>query len=328
MSETAVTRRWRARLVAVVCPLVAVAAAGSACAPAQQQQNVKRIVLVTLDTTRADHLSALGYDLETSPWFDRLAAEGTLFERAYAQSATTKPSHASLFTSLYPIQHGVQSNGLVLEDRFVTMAEVLADAGYRTAAFTSVDAPLGGNIRQGFETWDEPTGEYSRAQMGGAKYRPAGPTVDAAIQWLSTEVEPDQSMFLWVHVYDAHKPLMPPAAYRQQIDERVAANGVAAHEAHLAAQGIPAGGGRLDEQVLDYDAEILYADTQLQRLSVCSSSWPPRTCRTTRSGSSSATTGRGWARTAGSAIPCTSTTPNCTYRWCSGPATARSDRAG
>lgn len=249
--------------LAVVVVLVALV---PACAPEPQGMRPRRVVLVTLDTTRADHLSAYGYDLPTSPWFDRMAAEGVLFERVYSQSATTKPSHASLFTSLYPIQHGVQSNGLVLEDRFVTMAEVMVDAGYRTAAFTSVGAPLGGNIRQGFQLWDEPEGEYSRATTGGAAYRPAGPTVDAAIQWLGAEVDPDEPMFLWVHVYDAHKPLMPPVAYRQQMDEIVAASGVAAHEAYLRSQGIPTGRGRLDEQVLDYDAEILYADTQLQRL--------------------------------------------------------------
>jgi arylsulfatase A-like enzyme len=143
---------------------------------------------------------------------------------------------------------------------------VLVGAGYRTAAFTSADAPLGGNLGQGFQEWNEPQGEYSRAQSGGAAYRPAGRTVDAAIEWLGAEVEPEDSMFLWVHVYDAHKPLIPPAAHRQQVDEMVAVVGTAAHEAHLTAQGIPARGGRLDEQVLDYDAEILYADTELQRL--------------------------------------------------------------
>lgn len=265
MSETDTQRRWRGRAGVWVVRLTALAMV-SACAPAQEEFNVRRVVLITLDTTRADHLSALGYDLETSPWFDQLAAEGTLFERAYAQSATTKPSHASLFTSLYPIQHGVQRNGLVLEDEFVTMAEVLAGAGYRTAAFTSADAPLGGNLRQGFQHWDEPQGEYSRALMGGAAYRPARPTIDAAIEWLGAEVEPDASMFLWVHVYDAHKPLMPPPEYRQQIDEKLAVAGIEAHDSRLASQGLPAGRAQLDQRVLDYDAEILYADTELRRL--------------------------------------------------------------
>jgi len=245
--------------------LVLLAGLALACGPGSQEVNVKRVVLVTLDTTRADHLSAYGYDIQTSPWFDRMAAEGVLFERAYAQSATTKPSHASLFTSLYPIQHGVQSNALMLEERFVTWAEVLADAGYQTAAFTSVAAPLGGNVAQGFQQHDEPGEEYSRAEGNGSVYRPASATVDAAIDWLGREAEPDAPMFLWVHVYDAHKPLLPPQPYRERIDEMVAARGVDAHRAHLASQGIPRGGG-LYAQGLEYDAEILYADTELQRL--------------------------------------------------------------
>jgi len=240
--------------------------ASSACVPASGGTGPKRVILVTLDTTRADHLSAYGYDFNTSPWFDRMAADGVAFGRAYSQSATTKPSHASLFTSLYPTQHGVQNNGLVLDDDFVTMAEVMVDAGYRTAAFISADAPLGGNLRQGFEQWNEPLGGYSRAVAGGSAYRPAGATIDAAIAWLDDEADPDAPLFLWVHVYDAHSPLMPPEPYRQQIDELEAGVGSDAHRGRLRSHGIGVDNPDLYERLLDYDAEILYADTQLQRL--------------------------------------------------------------
>jgi arylsulfatase A-like enzyme len=254
------------KCVAALAKLVALAVLALACAPGAQVMKPKRIVLVTLDTTRADHLSAYGYDLQTSPWFDRMAAEGVLFEHAYAQSATTKPSHSSLFTSLYPIQHGVQSNALVLEEQFVTWAEVLADAGYQTAAFTSVGVPLGGNVGQGFQKWDDPGEEYSHAESGEPVYRPARVTVDAAIDWLGRESDPELPMFLWVHVYDAHKPLRAPERYQRRIEEMVAVEGVDAHEAHLRSQGILVGKGRYYERGLVYDAEILYADTELQRL--------------------------------------------------------------
>ena len=256
--------------VARLLSMTAVAGMLGACASETGGGELPRprhLVLVTLDTTRADHLSALGYDLETSPWLAELAQEGISFGRAYAQSATTKPSHATLFTSLYPLQHGVQNNALVLEDRFVTMAEVLAAAGFQTAAFVSADAPLGGNLRQGFEVWDEPDGEDLTNDKGGKAYRSAGVTIDRAIEWLQSAHSAHEELFLWVHVYDAHKPLDPPEGPRQRIAELVQRRGEDAHKATLEAQGIPATShDGWYKQTLEYDAEILHADSQLRRL--------------------------------------------------------------
>ena len=95
------------------------------------------ILLISLDTTRADHLSAYGYERKTSPALERLAEEGILFEAAYAPSATTGPSHATLFTSVSPISHGITKNGRELDLGWKTLAEVLGQEGYQTAAVVS-----------------------------------------------------------------------------------------------------------------------------------------------------------------------------------------------
>ncbi len=246
-------------------------------------------MLITVDTLRADHMSAFDYPIATTPFLDRLASEGTLFTRAYAHSATTKPSHSSMFTSLYPVQHRVQNNGLVLDDEFETMAELMGAAGYETAAFVSTDAPLGGNLRQGFEVWDQH--RVDRDQDGGRKqYRAASDTVDRALAWIDeAPAEGRDRFFLWVHVYDPHKPLQPPAEVLEEVEGLIAAYGEQAYRDLLVSRGIPAGdeesgaggeesgaggeesgaggeesGTRRD--VAAYDAEILYADRQLARL--------------------------------------------------------------
>ena len=228
----------------------------------------QRLVLITVDTLRADHMSSFDYPIATTPFLDRLAAEGTLFTRAYAHSATTKPSHSSIFTSLYPVQHGVRNNGLVLDEEFETMAELLAAAGYTTAAFVSTDAPLGGNVGQGFEVWDQHHAD--RDLEGGRKlYRAAGDTVDRAIDWVDQAVAGGQErFFLWVHVYDPHKPLQPPAEVLDEVEGMIAGYGEQAYRDLLVGRGIPADDEESEARaaVAAYDAEILYADRQLARL--------------------------------------------------------------
>ncbi len=240
-----------------------------ACSAGAPEMTVpQRLVLITIDTLRADHMSSFGYPIATTPFLDRLAAEGTLFTRAYAHSATTKPSHSSMFTSLYPVQHRVQNNGLVLDEEFETMAELLGAAGYATAAFVSTDAPLGGNVRQGFEEWDQH--RVDREMEGGRKlYRDAGDTVDRALAWVGEAVaDGRESFFLWVHVYDPHKPLQPPDEVLAEVEGMIAELGEQAYRDLLVSRGIPAAdedsGARTD--VAAYDAEIMYADRQLARL--------------------------------------------------------------
>ncbi len=254
------------RLVPLVVLLAAVLSGcvGDPQVASRRLPPLEHIVLVTIDTLRADHTSAYGYPVQTTPWLDELAARGIVFRRAYAQSATTKPSHASLFTGLYPVQHGVQNNIDVLDHKFETLAEMLRGQGYRTAAFVSADAPLGGNVGQGFEHWDQP--QLDDRQPPTSLYRSAGATVGRAIDWLQSNVSPDEKLFLWVHVYDPHRPMNPPPEHRREVERLIRALGRQRHVETLLAQDIPADDPRGYDRVVDYDAEIRYADTELQRL--------------------------------------------------------------
>ncbi|MCZ6507562.1 MAG: sulfatase, partial [Acidobacteria bacterium] len=234
-------------------------------APATQIDlpTVNRVVLVTIDTLRADHLSSFGYPLETTPWLDSIVERGVVFRRAYSHSATTKPSHSSLFTSLYPLEHGVLKNTQVLSNEFLTMAEMMRSAGYRTAGFVSTDVPLGGNIGQGFEHWDLPKWQDPNAKH--SLYRTAEETVNRAIAWLAAEASVDERLFLWVHLYDPHNPLQPPAEHRGVI----AAAATQIRDEHtrlLARRDVPARGPSRYDKILRYDGEIRYADSQLARL--------------------------------------------------------------
>ncbi len=95
------------------------------------------IVLITVDTLRADHTSAYGYHLPTTPFLERLVADGVRIENAYAPMPTTLPSHTSMFTSMYPIAHGAIRNGMIVREELELLPEVLQRNGYRTATFVS-----------------------------------------------------------------------------------------------------------------------------------------------------------------------------------------------
>jgi arylsulfatase A-like enzyme len=249
--------------------LALVAAALLACAqrvspPAERAFD--RFVLVTIDTLRADHLGAYGYPRPTSPFFDGLAPQGVLFERAHAPMATTAPSHASLFTSRYPLEHQVLRNGLVLDDGFVTLAERLAAAGYRTAGFVAAgDLFAAAGLGQGFQTFDAPPPPEDGA------YRAADRTVDAALDWLEQTSALEQPLFLWVHLFDPHGPLVPPERYRKLFEphtdkERLGLARFLLGRHHVKLGTFGAGLQGMIEQYTNYDAEVRFADTELGRL--------------------------------------------------------------
>ena len=151
------------------------------------------LVIVTIDTLRADHLRSYGYFRQTSPHFDRLAADALLFERALAPMATTLPVHVSLLTGTHPARHGVLTNRVHFRepraDEPRTAAQLLRARGYRTAGFTSA-APLapGTGIESGFETFRGPPPEVlNDLGRSGARARE---TIDAALAWLRGAREP------------------------------------------------------------------------------------------------------------------------------------------
>lgn len=190
------------------------------------------LVLVTLDTTRADHIGAYGYEGARTPTLDALAGEGLRLDRAYATVPLTTPSHASMMTGLYPTRHGIHTNGdAILGEGLDTLAERLDEAGYRTGASVAAFVTTSmWNLDQGFDTYSDNVG---RGGDKWARERPANEVIDDALEFVQAG---DGPFFLWVHVFDAHAPYEPPEPFKTEM------------------AGHP------------YDAEIAFVDSQLARL--------------------------------------------------------------
>lgn len=195
------------------------------------------LVVVTLDTTRADRLGAYGNANVETPAFDRLAREGVLFEQAVSVAPLTLPAHASMFTGKFPPEHGIRDNGgFFLGADQETLAEILKARGYRTGGFVSafvLDGKWG--IDQGFDTYFDDFDLSKSKQMSlGSIQRPANEVIDKVLPWID-EVK-DSPFFAWVHLYDAHSPYRPPEPF---------ATTYAAHP---------------------YNGEIAFADSQMARI--------------------------------------------------------------
>jgi arylsulfatase A-like enzyme len=161
------------------------------------------VVIIGIDTLRPDHLGCYGYSRATSPNIDRLAGEGVRFESAISASPWTLPSFATVFTSLYPSQHGAGSLQTRLRTVFPTLALILLKNGYSTAGI--VNNPTMGadfNMDRGFEYHDLPPALRERTANG---------TTDDALSWLDRN--PSRPFFLFVHYFDPHLPYAPPAPY-------------------------------------------------------------------------------------------------------------------
>lgn len=192
------------------------------------------LLLVTIDTLRADHVGVYGAKQAQTPTLDAVAARGVRFEHAQSPVPLTGPSHATILTGLYPPVHGVRDNVVFsLDPRHRTLATLLKARGYRTAAFIGaypVAAAFG--FRQGFDTFSE---NFRDSPVPGAgAQRRANEVVDDALGWLARPG--DGPFFLWMHLYDPHAPYDPPEPYR------------------TAFAGRP------------YDGEIAFADAQLGRV--------------------------------------------------------------
>ncbi|HET9370294.1 MAG TPA: sulfatase [Vicinamibacterales bacterium] len=169
------------------------------------------VVIVTLDTTRLDRLSAYGYMSARQPTLDRLSREGLTFDRATTVAPLTLPAHTSLFTGLLPPRHGVRDNAdPPLDAAIPTLAETLQRAGYRTGAFVAsvVVGPERG-LARGFERYTG--GQWDRERAGLPAQRRADEVIRDAIDWLDDVA--GEPFLMWAHLYDAHRPYMPPAPY-------------------------------------------------------------------------------------------------------------------
>jgi arylsulfatase A-like enzyme len=246
--------------VVLVCALAAPGCDPAAEAPARASDAGRgpfHVLLVSIDTLRADHMSVYGYERATTPALETLAGQGVRFDAAYAPTSTTAPSHVSLFTSLYPPTHRVIKNGRVLAERHVTLAEVLTGWGYRCAAVVSsfvLNRKF--NYDQGFESWNDdfslarsPGGvtAWEGGRVEGKFYGRADDTTRRAIEWLEGRAS-EQPFFLFVHYYDPHDPYAPPAGWLERL-------GTDAQEAR-----------GLERAIARYDAEIAFVDSEVRRL--------------------------------------------------------------
>jgi len=196
------------------------------------------VLVITLDTTRADRLGCYGYEKAGTPNLDGVAAEGVVFLDAVTPVPMTLPSHSSIFTGLYPPNHGVRDNGkYTLGEDKVTLAEVLKENGYDTAAFISafvLDGRYG--LKQGFDVYNDavdPREELTLEEV--INERSATRVTDAALQWLRAR-DGGRPFFAWVHYFDPHQPYQAPEPFTSKFGEQM------------------------------YDAEISYADAEVGRL--------------------------------------------------------------
>jgi len=190
----------------------------SGCAPGGPREP-RSIVLVTIDTLRADQLGAYG-GVAATPSLDALAREGARFQNVFAQSPLTLPSHSSILTGTYPTYHGVRDNGRFrLPEEMETLAEILRGAGYSTAAFVGgfpVDSRFG--LDQGFDLYDDSLGR-SRSRVSFSERR-ASEVVTLARRWI--EGQGENLYFVWVHLFDPHAPYEPPPPFPEGYEGEVA----------------------------------------------------------------------------------------------------------
>lgn len=206
------------RFAALVLVLVSVAFALDATEP--PPSGAPNVLLVSIDTLRADHLHAYGYARETSPTIDRLAAEGALFETVLAPSSWTLPSHITLLTAMPPREHGVRKQRQRLRGEAKSLAEVFRDEGYDTAGF--VAGPFlssSHGFDQGFDVYDEST--VSEGGLGASHRGRTSPRlVTLVTDWLrSWRREPERKpFFVFLHMWDPHYDFNPPPPYDTLFD--------------------------------------------------------------------------------------------------------------
>jgi arylsulfatase A-like enzyme len=227
----------RQLLALLLLTLVTVVFPSGLMAAAPPRRAASNVILITIDTVRADHLGCYGSTDAKTPTLDALARDGIVFERAISQVPLTWPSHAAILTGTYPFQNGVQDfTGQPLDPRFRSVAQVFKQQGYATGAVVSafvLDRSWG--LARGFDFYDDAfSAEVFRHKDVGLVDRRAGESVTHAISWL--QKAPHRPFFFWLHLYDPHSPYDPPEPFRTQ------------YRSH------------------PYDGEIAYADHELGRL--------------------------------------------------------------
>ncbi|HXE90162.1 MAG TPA: sulfatase-like hydrolase/transferase [Terriglobales bacterium] len=206
--------------------------------PYTAAQTQPDVVLITIDTLRADHVGCYGYGRAQTPALDRLCRDGIRFSQAFTPSPITNTSHASILTGLLPSTHGVTDFGVPLGAAHATWAQMLKQRGYRTAAFIGAvildSSSLAPGLDRGFDFYDNFPNLPKSAPRWGRVERRGMDVVERAIEWMGRNRSGPR--FLWVHLFDPHDPYEPPAPYDQLYKNS------------------------------PYDGEIAYADAALGRL--------------------------------------------------------------
>ena len=241
----------RRQLSLAICLL-----ATSACSWSEPKSISSNIIVITIDTLRADHLGCYGYFRDTSPNIDQFAQDAVLFENAFTTMSTTLPAHLSLMTSTYPPAHGVKGNMDIWKrpfagsDGITTLAQAMQLLGHETAAFVSA-TPLKphSGIQVGFDTYDVPNRTERRAAA----------TNRQVFDWLDQTRE--KPFFLWIHYFDPHAPYRPPSPYKASFatDPR--------QQEYLSSIDVSlAKFPRLHATHNAYDGEIRYTDQHIRNL--------------------------------------------------------------
>lgn len=246
-------RQWRVAAAALV---------GALAACGGSEPRPRDVVLITIDTLRADHLGIYGYPLETSPRIDEWFGSGRIFERSYSAEARTAPSVASLLSGRHPQDHGIRLFYQLAPEGLELIPDLLPE-GYQTAAFVSnivlTDEAMG--IAEHFDHYDDFVSQRESKRV--IFERNAERTNEAVLDWMRTERDPGRPLFLWVHYIDPHGPYrapedrpaeFEPAGERPIERERIAR--------YMIEPGVKNG----YEYVASYDEEIAYVDEHVGRL--------------------------------------------------------------
>ncbi len=228
------------RLLSFILSICFLFAGSFGCSPKKTQHDSgssnPNILLVTFDTTRADHIGAYGYRYGWTRVVDALAKESVQFNQAITSAPETLPAHVTIMTGLYPFYHGVRDNShFIAKPGLTTLAEIMKDNGYETGAVVAayvLDHSFG--LSQGFETYDDEVRSASEFIAFHVPDRVAGTVTDTAIDWLGN-IDNQRPYFLWAHYYDPHASYDAPASFTRFTGD-------------------------------PYDEEIAYADLQLGRL--------------------------------------------------------------
>ena len=205
-----------AAIAAAALALGAIAwvAAGRAGGPRVDRRADQNVLLITIDTLRADALSsyAQGPTAARTPNLDALAAAGTRFDFAHAHAVLTRPSHASILTGTYPYEHGVRDHsGYRLKAGLPTLATLMKAQGFATGAFVgAVPLERRFGLDAGFDVYDDRFGRTGNNSDFTLAERPAGEVIEVALKWIATQ---QGRWFAWVHVFDPHAPYAPPPPF-------------------------------------------------------------------------------------------------------------------